>query len=123
MVKPPSLLAAMVRGSREAEAGRNATPFGTKWPDTPPVCTICTILKPGPARPEPDAQWSGFLGVLGDKLYFVAVGAGEVGGVVVGAAGLLSRQQRTKSWTTGLVPLAGGQATPTWLGLTPVTGR
>jgi hypothetical protein len=36
---------------------------------------------------------------------------------------LLSRQQRTKSWTTGLVSLAGGQATPTWLGLTPVTGR
>lgn len=28
-----------------------------------------------------------------------------------------------KSWMTGLVSLAGGQATPTWLGLTPVTGR
>jgi len=36
---------------------------------------------------------------------------------------LLSRQQRTKSWITGLVSAAGGQATPTWLGLTPATGR
>ena len=27
------------------------------------------------------------------------------------------------SWTTGLVSLAGGQTMPTWLGLTPVTGR
>src|SRR5215470_1010964 len=38
-------------------------------------------------------------------------------------SGLLARQQWTKSWTTGLVSLAGGQATPTRLGLTPVTGR
>jgi len=37
--------------------------------------------------------------------------------------GLLSRQQRTKSWTVGLLSLAGGQATPTWLGVMPVTGR
>ena len=37
--------------------------------------------------------------------------------------GLLSRQQRMKSWMTGLVSASGGQATPTWLGLTPVTGR
>lgn len=37
--------------------------------------------------------------------------------------GLLSRQQRTKSWMTGLVSAPGGQATPTLLGLTPVTGR
>ena len=29
-------------------------------------------------------------------------------------AGLLSRQQRTKSWTTGSASLAGGQATPAW---------
>src|SRR6266705_2203878 len=36
---------------------------------------------------------------------------------------LLSRQQWTKSWTTGSVSLAGGQATATWLGLTPATGR
>jgi hypothetical protein len=28
-----------------------------------------------------------------------------------------------KSWTTGSVSRAGGQATATWLGLTPVTGR
>jgi len=27
---------------------------------------------------------------------------------------LLSRQQRTKSWTAGLVSLAGDQATATW---------
>jgi hypothetical protein len=40
-----------------------------------------------------------------------------------GCDGLFSRQQRTKSWTTALVSAAGGQATPTWLGLTPVTGR
>jgi hypothetical protein len=39
------------------------------------------------------------------------------------AGGLLSRQQRTKSRTTGLASLAGDQATPTRLGLTPVTGR
>jgi hypothetical protein len=39
------------------------------------------------------------------------------------AAGLLARQQRSKSWTMGLASLAGGQATPTWFGLTPVTGR
>jgi len=37
--------------------------------------------------------------------------------------GLLSRQQRMKSLITGLVSASGGQATPTWLGLTPVTGR
>ena len=30
----------------------------------------------------------------------------------------MSRQQRTKSWTTVLVSVAGGQATSTWLGLT-----
>jgi hypothetical protein len=36
---------------------------------------------------------------------------------------LLSTQQRTKAWTTGLLSSAGDQATPTWLGLTPVTGR
>ena len=29
----------------------------------------------------------------------------------------MSRQQRTKSWTTVLVSAAGGQATPNWLGL------
>jgi hypothetical protein len=38
-------------------------------------------------------------------------------------SGLCSRQQQTKSWTTGLVSLAGDHATQTWLGLTPVTGR
>ncbi|MGH3258994.1 MAG: hypothetical protein ACRDOU_26960, partial [Streptosporangiaceae bacterium] len=37
--------------------------------------------------------------------------------------GLFSRQQRTKSWTTGSPSLAGGQATQAWLGLTPVTGQ
>jgi hypothetical protein len=37
--------------------------------------------------------------------------------------GEFSRQQQTKSWTTGLVSAVGGQATPTWLGLMPVTGR
>jgi len=37
--------------------------------------------------------------------------------------GLLCRQHRTKSRMTGLASAAGGQATPTWLGLTPVTGR
>jgi hypothetical protein len=37
--------------------------------------------------------------------------------------GLLSRQQWMKSWRTGLVSSAGAQAMPTWLGLTPVTGR
>ncbi len=45
------------------------------------------------------------------------------GSVLMCCGGLLSRQQQTKSWTTGLVSLAGSQATPTWLGLTPVTGR
>jgi hypothetical protein len=28
-----------------------------------------------------------------------------------------------KSWTTGFVSAVSGQATPTWLGLTPMTGR
>ena len=36
---------------------------------------------------------------------------------------MLSRQQRTKSWTTGSVSLAGGQATPAWPGRTHIMGR
>lgn len=32
---------------------------------------------------------------------------------------MLSRQQRTKSWTTGSSSWAGRQATQAWLGLTP----
>jgi MFS family permease len=45
------------------------------------------------------------------------------GSAVIAESCLWSRQQRTKSWTTGSVSLASGQATATWLGLTPVTGR
>jgi hypothetical protein len=57
----------------------------------------------------------------GSKLYSFRPGQAEACRGVAG--GLLSRQQRTKSWMTGLVSAAGGQATPTWLGLIPVTGR
>lgn len=35
----------------------------------------------------------------------------------------LPKQQRTKSSMTGSASSAGAQATPIWLGLTPVTGR
>jgi hypothetical protein len=52
----------------------------------------------------------------------VAIAVGQVG-FSMSCGGLFSKQQRTKSWMTGLVSAAGGQATPTWLGLTPVTGR
>jgi len=72
------------------------------------------MAEPNVARAAPDR-------VFGNSLE--AIGRTRITRYAGCCGGLFARQQRTKSWTTGLVSLAGVQATPTWLALTPVTGR